>query len=137
MPIGVYQRKDTKFCPQGHDTQIFGRFLNNGIPGGCRRCKKLYEQSDIGKTQRRDQKYRKKYGISIADYNKLFLEQNGCCSICQTSQQLLSHPLHVDHCHKTKRVRGLLCHGCNVRLVPLIENKYFLILKAKEYLGRY
>lgn len=134
MPIGVYPRKDTRFCPKGHDTTICGRFVNHGIPGGCKQCKKVYEQSSVGIAQRRNQKYKKKYGISLNDYNEMFRKQNGCCAICAKSQQQLSRSLHVDHSHETGKIRGLLCHACNVRLIPLIENSYFLILKAKAYL---
>lgn len=55
----------------------------------------------------------KKYGIGIATYNRMFEKQNGCCAICGIHQSDLKKCLHIDHCHETKMVRGLLCSKCN------------------------
>ena len=53
------------------------------------------------------------YGLSIEDYNDLYDQQKGCCAICGKHQLELSKILFVDHDHKTKAVRGLLCFSCN------------------------
>ena len=53
------------------------------------------------------------YGIRESDYNQMFLEQGGRCLGCGKHQSELNHPLHVDHDHKTGKVRGLLCKLCN------------------------
>lgn len=62
----------------------------------------------------RDRQYKKRYGISLDDYNKLLKEQNGECKICKTT---ISGPktnnFAVDHDHSTGEVRGLLCSRCN------------------------
>jgi len=42
---------------------------------------------------------------------------------------------YLDHCHKTKTIRGLLCNDCNVGLARFKDNP-LLLDKAKEYLGR-
>lgn len=57
-----------------------------------------------------------RYGITKEDYNIMFGIQNGCCAVCNTHQSLLTRPLFVDHCHKTKENRELLCTHCNTML---------------------
>lgn len=54
-----------------------------------------------------------KYGITEADYQRLFKEQDGRCAICLREQ---SDDLCVDHNHKTDVVRQLLCKQCNLML---------------------
>ena len=84
------------------------------------RCTKEYN-NEISKryrnsTKGRDTYYRKKYGIGIEDYNRMFAEQEGCCAICGKHQTEEEKRLSVDHCHETGAVRGLLCRKCNTGL---------------------
>ena len=60
-----------------------------------------------------------KYGISQLDYQALFEKQQGRCAICGTDNPPVNKrgvAWHLDHCHRTGRVRGILCHRCNVGL---------------------
>jgi hypothetical protein len=54
---------------------------------------------------------RRRYGVTPEDYQRMVKEQDGCCAMCK---RYFGEALRVDHCHKTGRVRRLLCHGCNV-----------------------
>ena len=63
-----------------------------------------------------------KYGITVEDYNTMFLKQNGCCAICETHNSKLSKSLAVDHCHTTGEIRGLLCQNCNTALGKFKDN---------------
>jgi hypothetical protein len=56
------------------------------------------------------------YGITIEIYNNMVAQQNGLCAICGQLPTSGRKILCVDHCHGTKKVRGLLCHTCNVGL---------------------
>lgn len=76
----------------------------------------------------------KKYGISLAEYDKLLAEQNGVCAICQGPPRTFRH-LVVDHDHKTGQVRGLLCQPCNVGLGQF-EDDESRLRRALEYMGR-
>lgn len=63
----------------------------------------------------RAQKGLARYGLTRVAFADLLLQQNGKCAICYQPY----HPkrkLHVDHCHATGKVRGLLCGGCNIGL---------------------
>jgi Recombination endonuclease VII len=54
----------------------------------------------------------RRYGISRDDLNALLARQRGVCGICKKK----GRKLNVDHCHVTGKVRGLLCHNCNLGL---------------------
>lgn len=57
------------------------------------------------------------YGMSEEQYCALFQKQNGKCAICGTDKvKGRAKRLHVDHCHSTDRIRGLLCMRCNTAL---------------------
>lgn len=70
-----------------------------------------------------------KYGLTLEQYERMLEAQKGGCAICTRSPEENGSPLSVDHCHKTKRVRGLLCKTCN-RDVGRIE-------KHREGFARY
>jgi hypothetical protein len=77
------------------------------------------------KLKKKEYRLIKKYGITLNDYNSLLLKQNGCCKICCEPHKE-NKTLAVDHCHKTGKVRGLLCHHCNTAIGLLKENPIFL-----------
>ena len=58
----------------------------------------------------------KKYGMTVVQLHVLETMQPDGCWICGRVPQP-GKTLYVDHCHKTKRVRGLLCWTCNYRLL--------------------
>ncbi len=70
---------------------------------------------------KRADKYQKKYGISLAQYNHMFELQHGRCPICDGNLAVERNgkvwSADVDHDHDTGRVRGLLCHDCNINRV--------------------
>lgn len=61
---------------------------------------------------------RRKYGISQEQTGSLVVAQGGKCAICLGA---LAN-FRVDHCHVSKKVRGLLCHPCNVSLGLIKDN---------------
>lgn len=73
------------------------------------------------------------YGLDETTYQELLKKQNGRCKICFISQDDYGKNLHVDHCHKTGKVRGLLCSLCNQGL-GLFKDRYDVILRASHYL---
>ena len=65
--------------------------------------------------------------ITIRQYKEMFKEQNGICAICGKEETRRTAKgnickLMVDHCHLTEKVRGLLCHRCNVSLGLMMDN---------------
>jgi hypothetical protein len=55
-----------------------------------------------------------KYGLTITEYDEMIARQDGVCAICGSDNN--GKRLHVDHDHKTGKIRKLLCHGCNVAI---------------------
>lgn len=70
--------------------------------------------------------YEKKYGISQADYDAMFVAQKGRCAICKKHQRDLKTRLAVDHCHTTNKVRKLLCSNCNSALGLVNEDIHIM-----------
>jgi hypothetical protein len=74
----------------------------------------------------------RKYGMSGPEYGSMLARQIGCCAICQ-------HPpangnrLVIDHCHRSTRVRGLLCYRCN-NLLGLARDDKATLAAAIAYL---
>lgn len=64
------------------------------------------------KKEKRDYKLSHEYGLSTSEFNVLLEKQHGKCAICGNP---MARP-HVDHCHETGAVRGLLCRECNLLL---------------------
>jgi hypothetical protein len=98
----------------------------NGLQSQCKECKKLY----ANKNQRK-RWLQTEYRITEDEYLRLYEEQQGCCAICKRPQELL----HVDHCHETSVIRGLLCETCNRALGSFKDNVLFL-KAAIEYLEK-
>jgi DNA-directed RNA polymerase subunit RPC12/RpoP len=74
---------------------------------------------------------KKKYGIEIDDYLKLYKKQKGKCAICQAKYPVL----HIDHDHDTKAIRGLLCSNCNTG-IGLLQEKTSILASAIQYIEK-
>jgi Recombination endonuclease VII len=84
-------------------------------------------------TLERDRQYRKRYGITLADYDRMLAEQGGKCLICEaTDAGKVGQCFAVDHCHATGRVRGLLCIKCNSRLGWFEANEARVVAYLKK-----
>jgi hypothetical protein len=70
------------------------------------------------------------YRLSVPDYEKILSYQGGVCAGC--SKPPRGTRLAVDHCHRTGRIRGLLCWLCNRAIGLLRDNA-----KAAANLGKY
>lgn len=57
-----------------------------------------------------------KFGLTLEQYDELLVAQGNCCAVCGRDFASYGRTPHVDHCHDTGRVRGLLCAGCNIKI---------------------
>lgn len=83
------------------------------------RCKPCYNKTKkySPEVQRR---YKEKslYGLKPGEYDAMYESQKGACKICAKNFDRL----YIDHDHKSGKVRGLLCHSCNVAIGHLADN---------------
>jgi len=125
---------------------------SNCITEGCNNvqvvltwCKKHYDQQrHINKPISAEAnhlhhiKYR--YGITKYQYLEKLNSQKGLCFICENPETVIDKrnnvlkKLSVDHCHKTGKIRELLCNSCNLAIARLEENLH-LLDKMKAYLN--
>lgn len=149
----------TKECNKCHKVlpiTEFDRQPNSpdGLKYSCKACQsvrfKAYYQANLQTQRARDKErypseremrsnahYKRKYGLSLKEYQALLKQQNGVCAICLQAEHIIWHgqlrPLSVDHCHNTGQVRGLLCSDCNTMLGHVNDNVETL-QRAIDYL---
>lgn len=75
------------------------------------------------KHKRRQRHLLNKFGLTPSQHLLMYADQNGCCAIC--GEAIPYNKIVTDHDHRTGKVRGLLCQGCNMRLAA-IDDKEFL-----------
>ena len=115
----------------------------------CKECSKAaqkawrngkpnYEQTRYAKEriEVRERHLIRKYGVDLATYAAMLAAQNGKCDICLTpAVEQHNGVLHVDHCHASGAVRGLLCRGCN-HMLGVVQDNPALLTRAIHYLAR-
>lgn len=83
-------------------------------------------------------KLKSSYGISIEDFENMLKLQEHSCGICgfafdYTSQ---SKGPHVDHDHKTGKVRMILCRFCN-NLLGYADDNIAVLERVVKYLDKH
>jgi hypothetical protein len=69
-----------------------------------------------------------RYGLTVEDYEEMYRSQDGRCASCRDPLPLGGKTgLHVDHDHRTKKVRALLCPKCNTILGLACESVQRLV----------
>jgi hypothetical protein len=72
------------------------------------------------------------FGITVEQYDEMLKSQNNSCAICERTEPT-GYGWHVDHCHTTGKVRGLLCSKCN-QAIGLFDENLNSMKKAITYL---
>lgn len=98
---------------------------------------KLWRQQNV--TYRQNSQFKTHYNFTLEEYIKLLEIQKGLCSICKQietakHQSGTLRALSVDHNHKTKKIRGLLCNNCN-RGLGYFKDDISVLEEAIKYLN--
>ena len=136
-PIDKYCMKKCKQCNQEKSFTSFtsgGPSKGNRLESRCKECTKLnYANSPELKERAKWRHIKSKYKLNKEQWTAMFDSQDGKCDICCTP---IDHSAHVDHCHSTNLIRGLLCGGCNKGLGYFRDSADTLVL-ASQYLKRF
>jgi len=101
------------------------------------RAKRRAEWTDERKERERRRRYgdwlARAYGITIDTFDSMYEAQSGACKICGTLRPRGKGGFHVDHCHRSNRIRGLLCAPCNM-LLGLANDDKTVLARAIEHL---
>lgn len=111
-------------CPHGH----YRRFVTTN---NCIDCD--IESQAKRAEKKRWERVKKLYGLSELDVAQMLIKQNCQCVICSIN---IKNGYHIDHCHSTKKVRGLLCQKCN-QAIGLLQESETLFLKASQYIEKH
>lgn len=109
----------------------------DGRRNTCKRCQAIYSSNHHKKKKESLREHNlKKHGLTHDEYLQMLESQNGRCMICKSTKPSSSKffkNFAVDHCHKTNKVRALLCHHCNTALGSFRDDVN-LLRKAIVYL---
>jgi len=137
-------------CKENKEEHLFhkSKSKKSGFLRNCKDChntnqryayEKLKENltTEEFKLRKRRKQLKHCYGISLDEYDKKLEEQSFKCSICEMHEKDAPKGiLFVDHCHKTKKVRGLVCQHCNSALGHA-RDSILILSKCILYLEKY
>lgn len=146
---GVLERKGCARCKKILPISSFApeKTTQDGLKWSCIECtsqmskdnyrRKLAEKSGYYEKlteQSFRSRIKRQFGITVEEYELLLRLRGGGCHICgRKDADSSGRKLCVDHCHKTGKVRGLLCKACN-QAIGQFKDDPDRIFSAAEYL---
>lgn len=142
--------KICKKCKIKKDLIEFNKNIryNDGLQNECKDCTRIrskiyyknyikhikqYKEKAKEKIKNYQKEYRlRKYELTLEKYNEMLKNQNNVCKICKNDNKN-GKRLAVGHCHKTNKVRGLLCETCN-RAIGLLKDDVQVLQNAIQYI---
>lgn len=119
IPLPVAE--ETRRCTECREVLPIESFALSGRKGrrwDCKKCRKIRRAREPRRIktpqERRRDRLREKFGITVEQYDRMLAAQDGACAICGKPPTRIA--LAVDHCHETGVVRALLCTTCNTML---------------------
>lgn len=115
-------------------TEFYFEVNKKTLKPACKNCIKIRSkkwQAD-NPEQKESSRLQLKYGITLEEKLEMIKQQGNRCAICEDVFQS-DKGTHVDHCHKTKDIRAILCHHCNTGLGHFKDSKK-LLQRAIHYI---
>lgn len=140
----IQPRPDGKKCSKCGILKSASQFYKDihhprQLSSHCIQCRKKADKKRRKIPDRKKNQHLKHYyGITAQTYRQMEAEQDGVCAICKQPEKAIlngkTKHLAVDHCHATKKVRGLLCSNCN-NAIGKFKDDINLLYSAIEYLN--
>lgn len=127
-----------KSCSKCGESKSFDDFhrsssARDGKASWCKKCVNNIRRDNRKKTytpeNKRKWQIRTRYGLTIEQVEELRASQGGSCAVCKKELK----KFHIDHDHNTGKVRGLLCHRCNVMIGGWDDKEW--LNSAMRYMG--
>jgi hypothetical protein len=117
------------FDHPNHDTGVEGHRRHH-----CHKCISASRSPPTSEQQikRREKRLKDNYNLTLKEYDDMFKSQEGKCKTCRVDISGKSHS-NIDHCHTTKKVRGLLCPNCN-KALGMVGDNVAILQALIEYL---
>lgn len=111
----------------------------DGLASECKVCSRAkankYHHANGEKVK--DSSRKRRYRIDNTTYDTLLKEQEYQCAICKLPHsESPKGLLFIDHCHSSGKVRGLLCHHCNL-VIGQAKDNVEVLKNAIDYLRKY
>lgn len=120
-------------CLNEKDESLFpkDKRVKSGLRASCKMCyaklNSAYHKKRGETSSDLNRRLKRTFGIGLDVYTAMLEDQDFKCAICGKTEQENKKRLAVDHCHKTGKVRKLLCHHCNCALGMVNDNEDTLV----------
>jgi len=101
------------------------------------RAREKWKKTDPERYKRyvRNCNFKRKYGISVEEYDSKLAKQGDYCAACETETPG-NRGFFLDHDHKTGDLREFICQSCNTALGAVRDDPEVL-RKLIDYLRRH
>jgi hypothetical protein len=108
------------------------RAAKSGRRASCKTCHNARTRATVKRLYGNSRHYhlKQRFGIGAAEVDAMIAAQGGLCGLCRQKPAV-----HVDHDHKTGKVRAILCEPCNGGLGQFRDDPQ-TIRNAIEYLKK-
>jgi hypothetical protein len=125
--FGTYTSKQSRVRPDR-----IGKTITSPVCKSCQALKSAEYRSRGGYKERVRNNYLwDTHKLTTEEYNLLLAYQENVCQICKSSEK--NGTYHVDHCHRTGDIRGILCGSCN-RGIGYLQDNLQIARSSVEYL---
>lgn len=98
----------------------------------CKKCRDTFAARRRSGKDVRHHRLLSRYKITQYDLNQMLTAQHNACALCSKRFDVKMKAV-IDHCHKSGKVRGILCHRCNMMLGCFADDPN-IVQKAIEYI---